>query len=156
MNAELPSTNRNQADRAKQGVIVFSRVAQRDLFASPAIERVEDGWRLVIRNPFYTGTHLSTVSFLRIAVNGHRVADADTFLALRGQRIPASHARNMHELWWGMGETAEVILTDAALSGVLTERNTVEVDIDMRTTFSYGFPNDTLPYRLSGELERTQ
>jgi hypothetical protein len=24
----------------------------------------------------------------------------------------------------------------------------------MRTTFSYGFPDDTLPYRLAGEMER--
>ena len=40
MNAELPTINRNQADRAKQGVVVFSRVAERDLFAADAIERV--------------------------------------------------------------------------------------------------------------------
>lgn len=152
MNAELPTINRNQADRAKQGVMVFSRLGERDLFADDAIAAVEGGWRLAIRNPFYTGTYLSTVSFLKVSVNGHIVPDAETFLSLRGQRIAASSARNLHELWWGMGETAEVLLTDAALAGVLADTNTVEVHIDMRTMFSYGFPNDTLPYRLRGEL----
>lgn len=150
---ELPTINRSQADRAKQGVVVFSRVAQRDLFASAAIERVESGWRLLIRNPFYTGTHLSTVSFLRVAVNGYQVPDAGTLLSLRGQTLPAAYAKNMHEIWWGMGETAEVFLTDPSLADVLAETNQVAIDIDMRTTFSYGFPNDTLPYRLTGELE---
>lgn len=153
MTMEPPRTNRNQADRAKQGVVVFSRVAQRDLFASDTIECVTDGWRFLIRNPFYTGTHLSTVTFVRITVNDHLVPDADTFIALRGQRIPTAYAKNLHELWWGMGEVAEIYLTDAALADVLTARNTIGVDIDMRTTFSYGFPNDTLPYRLAGELE---
>ena len=150
---EPPPTNRNQADRAKQGVVVFSRVGQRDLLASDHIEAVEGGWRFLIRNPFYTGTYLSTVTFLRITVNGHAVADADTFIALRGQRIPAAYAKNLHEIWWGMGEAAEVFLADAALADVLVPINTIGIDIDMRTTFSYGFPDDTLPYRLTGELE---
>ncbi|MFV3126865.1 C-glycoside deglycosidase beta subunit domain-containing protein [Niveispirillum sp. KHB5.9] len=153
MSAELQRTNRNQADRAKQGIVVFSRVAQRDLFASPLIERTDTGWRLQIRNPWYTGTYLSTVSFIQISVNGHVVPEADTFIALRGQRIPAAYAKNLHEIWWGMGEVAELFLTDPALADILTATNQVGVDIDMRTTFSYGFPNDTLPYRLTGELE---
>lgn len=156
MNNELPRTNRNQADRAKQGVVVFSRIAQRDLFASKRIEAVEGGWRMLVRNPFYTGTYLSTVSFLRITVNGHLVPDAHTFIALRGQLIPAACAKNLHEVWWGMGEVAEVRITDPALAALLGPKNQVGVDIDMRTTFSYGFPNDTLPYRLSGELELLQ
>lgn len=152
--AELPRTaNRNQADRAKQGIIVFSRVGQRDLFASDAIEAVPDGWRLLIRNPWYTGTHLSTLSFIRIGVNGHEVPEADTFIALRGQRVPSAYAKYLHEIWWGMGEVAEVLLTDPALAGVVRATNQVSVDINMRTTFSYGFPDDTLPYRLTGELE---
>lgn len=154
MNAELPRINRNQADRARQGVVVFSRVAQRDLFASGRIEAIDGGWRILIRNPFYTGTYLSTVSILKVSVNGHQVPDAETFISLRGQRVPAAFARNLHEIWWGMGETAEVLLTDQALSRVLGPSNTIDVHIDMRTTFSYGFPNDTLPYRLTGELER--
>lgn len=153
MSGELQRVNKTQADRAKQGVVVFSRVGQRDLFASPLIERVEGGWRIEIRNPFYTGTHLSTVSFVTITANGHAVPDEHTYIALRGQRIPAAYAKNLHELWWGMGEVAEVYLTDPDLAGVLTAKNTIDVAIDMRTTFSYGFPNDTLPYRLSGELE---
>ncbi|WP_145958953.1 DUF6379 domain-containing protein [Sphingobium sp. SCG-1] len=153
MNAELPTANRNQADRAKQGIVVFSRIAQRDLFVSNVIEQEEGGWRIMIRNPFYTGTHLSTVSSVKIAVNGHQVSDANTFIALRGQRIPAAYAKNMHEIWWSMGEAAEVFLTDQELTDVLTDKNQINVDIDMRTTFSYGFPNDTLPYRLTGELE---
>lgn len=148
-----PGGNRNQADRAKQGVVVFSRVGQRDLLASNRIEAVDGGWRMLIRNPFYTGTYLSTVTFLRITVNGHQVPEADTFIALRGQRIPAAYARNLHEIWWGMGEVAEVFVTDPALADILTATNAIGVDIDMRTTFSYGFPNDTLPYRLTGELE---
>jgi len=153
MNAEMPRTNKNQADRAKQGLVVFSRVGQRDLFASDKIEAVEGGWQILIRNPFYTGTHLSTVTFVHITVNGHRVPDADTLLGLRGQFVPAEYAKNLHELWWGMGEVAEVLLTDQAIAGILAAKNEVGVDIDMRTTFSYGFPNDTLPYRLTGELE---
>lgn len=151
--AELPRTNRNQADRAKQGIVVFSRVGQRDLFASDAIEAVDGGWRLLIRNPWYTGTHLSTLSVLRIGVNGHAVPEADTFIALRGQRVPAAYAKNLHEIWWGMDEVAEVFLTDQYLSQILESKNEISVDIDMRTTFSYGFPDDTLPYRLTGELE---
>lgn len=153
MPMEVPKINRNQTDRGKQGIFVFSRVAQRDLFASGCMEHVQDGLRIMIRNPWYTGTHLSTVSFLRITVNGHTVPEEDTFLSLRGQKIPSAYAKYMHELWWGMGEAAEVILTDKTLSGMLREKNEVNVDIDMRTTFSYGFPNDTLPYRLTGELE---
>ena len=153
MNAELPRTNRTQADRAKQGVVVFSRVAQRDLFASPRIEPVAEGWRIRIRNPFYTGTHLSTLSYLRIRVNGHQVPEEATLISLRGQAVPAAYARNLHEIWWGMGEEAEVLLMDQGLAGVIGKINQVDVDIDMRTTFSYGFPNDTLPYRLTGELE---
>lgn len=149
----VPTTNRNQADRGKQGIFVFSRVAQRDLFVSSHITRVPDGWRILIRNPWYTGTHLSTVSFIRITVNGHTVPEEDTFLSLRGQKIPSACAKNLHELWWGMGEAAEITLTDDALTQILREKNDVNVDIDMRTTFSYGFPNDTLPYRLTGELE---
>lgn len=150
---EPPRTNRNQADRAKQGVVVFSRVGQRDLLASDRIEVVAGGWRMLIRNPFYTGTYLSTVTFIRITINGHEVPEADTFIALHGQRIPVAYARNLHELWWGMGEVAEIIVTDSALADLLVATNTIGVDIDMRTTFSYGFPNDTLPYRLTGELE---
>ncbi len=153
MSNELQRTNRNQADRAKQGIVVFSRVGQRDLFADNAIERTPDGWRLLIRNPWYTGTYLSTVSFIRISVNGHTVPEMDTFIALRGQRVPAAYAKYLHEIWWGMGEVAEVLLTDAALADIVATSNQVGVDIDMRTTFSYGFPNDTLPYRLTGELE---
>ena len=152
MSTELPTINRNQADRAKQGVVVFSRVAQRDLFAADAIAAAEGGWTILIRNPFYTGTYLSTVSILEVSVNGHRVPDAETFISLRGQRVPATHARYLHEIWWGMGETAEVLLTDPTLAEVLTDTNQVDIHIDMRTTFSYGFPNDTLPYRLTGEL----
>ena len=109
-----PSTNRNQADRAAQGIRIFSGVGQRDLFASRTIEPVPDGWRLLIRNPWYTGTHLSTVSFVRIGINGHAVPEEHVFLALRGQRIPATFARYLHEIWWGMGEVAEVLLTDHA------------------------------------------
>lgn len=153
MSNELQRTNRNQADRAKQGIVVFSRVGQRDLFADNAIEMTPDGWRLLIRNPWYTGTYLSTVSFIRISVNGHTVPEADTFIALRGQKVPAAYAKYLHEIWWGMGEVAEVLLTDAALANIVATSNQVGVDIDMRTTFSYGFPNDTLPYRLTGELE---
>jgi hypothetical protein len=108
---------------------------------------------MYIRNPWYTGTHLSTVSFIRITINGHLVPEEDTLLALRGQMVPSAYAKNLHELWWGMGEVAEICLTDKALAGVLKAKNEVHVDIDMRTTFSYGFPNDTLPYRLTGELE---
>ena len=93
------------------------------------------------------------MSFLKVSANGHLVPDAETFISLRGQRVPVGSARNLHEIWWGMGETAEVLLTDQALSDVLNPINTVEVHIDMRTTFSYGFPDDTLPYRLTGELE---
>lgn len=154
MSHDLPRTNKNQADRAKQGVVVFSRIAQRDLFASKLIEPARTGWRIQIRNPFYTGTYLSTVSFVRITVNGHLVPESHTFISLRGQLIPAAYAKNLHEIWWGMGEVAEVHITDPALADVITAKNQVGVDIDMRTTFSYGFPNDTLPYRLSGELER--
>lgn len=153
MSQELPRVNRNQADRAKQGVVVFSRIAQRDLFASPRLELVEPGWRMQIRNPFYTGTYLSTLSFIRITVNGHLVPDEHTFISLRGQLIPAAYARNLHEIWWGMGELAHVHVSDPALAAVLGPKNEVGVDMDMRTTFSYGFPNDTLPYRLVGELE---
>ncbi|MDR1177378.1 MAG: DUF6379 domain-containing protein [Spirochaetaceae bacterium] len=150
---EMPKTNRNQADRGRQGILVFSRVAQRDLFADDKIEETGGGWRLRIRNPWYTGTYLSTVSFVRITVNGYTVPEERTFLSLRGQRIPSAAAKNLYELWWGMGEAAEVYLADEAVVKVLREKNTVQVDIDMRTAFSYGFPNDTLPYRLSGELE---
>ena len=153
MSTEISSGNKNQADRAKQGVVVFSRVGQRDLLASDRIEAVDGGWRILIRNPFYTGTHLSTVTFVRITLNGHVVPEADTFIALRGQRIPSAYAKNLHELWWGMGEVAEVFLTDQSLTDVLAATNQINIDIDMRTTFSYGFPNDTLPYRLTGELE---
>jgi hypothetical protein len=149
----MPQTNRNQADRARQGLVVFSRIGQRDLFASDRIEKVEGGWKFQIRNPWYTGTHLSTFSFIRITINGHNVPEADTLFALRGQLVPSAYLKHLHELFWNMGEVAEVILTDPALAGVLTKRNEISVEIDMRTTFSYGFPNDTLPYRLTGELE---
>ncbi|MFG1605415.1 DUF6379 domain-containing protein [Actinoplanes sp. NPDC049265] len=148
--------NRNQADRAQQGIRVFSRVGQRDLLPAPAIEPTARGWLMLLRNPWYTGTFLSTVSVLRITFNGHVVPEEHTFLALRGQLIPAAYAKNLHETWWGMGEVAEVHLTDPALAGVLTPVNEVGVDLDMRTTFSYGFPNDTLPYRLTGALELTR
>lgn len=153
MTMEPPRINRNQADRAKQGIVVFSRVGQRDLFASNRIESTPSGWRLRIRNPWYTGTHLSTVTFVRITVNGHLVPESQTFLSLRGQLIPSAHAKHLHELWWGMGEVADVYLADPALAEVVAATNAVQVDIDLRTTFSYGFPNDTLPYRLAGELE---
>jgi hypothetical protein len=153
MSTEIPRTNKNQADRAKQGIVVFSRVGQRDLFASNRIESVADGWRMLIRNPWYTGTHLSTLSLVRVTVNGHIVPAQDTLLSLRGQLIPVAYAKNLHEIWWGMGEVAEVRLVDSALADVLTTKNDIRIDIDMRTTFSYGFPNDTLPYRLTGELE---
>jgi hypothetical protein len=153
MPMEMPKTNRNQADRGRQGILVFSRVAQRDLFAEDKIEEVGGEWRLRIRNPWYTGTYLSTVSFVRVTVNGYTVPEEAVFLSLRGQRIPSAAAKNLYELWWGMGETAELYLADEALAKGMREKNTVQVDIDMRTAFSYGFPNDTLPYRLSGELE---
>ncbi|HWO62179.1 MAG TPA: DUF6379 domain-containing protein [Umezawaea sp.] len=148
-----PQTNRDQADRAKQGIRVFSGLGQRDLLASDRIETADSGWRMLIRNPWYTGTHLSTVSSMEIEVNGHAVPAENTLLSLRGQTIPIAHAKTMHELWWGMGEVAEVLLTDPALGGVLADKNVVHVDIDMRTTFSYGFPDDTLPYRLTVEME---
>ncbi|RXR27701.1 C-glycoside deglycosidase beta subunit domain-containing protein [Sphingobium fluviale] len=154
MNAEPPRTNRNQADRAKQGIFVFSGLGQRDLFASNRIEQTDAGWRLLIRNPWYTGTHLSTVSSLGIAVNGHNVSEGHIFLSLRGQMVPAAYAKNLHEIWWGMGEVAEVFLTDPAIPALLKDTNEIGVEIDMRTTFSYGFPDDTLPYRLTGEVER--
>jgi hypothetical protein len=152
MSEVLQRVNRNQADRAKQGIVVFSRVGQRDLFASNTIQSVENGWRVLIRNPFYTGTHLSTVSSLKITVNGHAVPETETLFALRGQLVPVAYAKNLHEIWWAMGEVAEVLLTDPDLAGALTTKNEVQVSIDMRTTFSYGFPNDILPYRLSGEM----
>lgn len=153
MNAQPPRTNKNQADRAKQGIFVFSGLGQRDMFASDRIEHTDKGWRILIRNPWYTGTHLSTVSFVRVTVNDHVVPEEMTLIALRGQLIPSAYAKYMHEIFWGMGEVAEVYLTDAALAEILKEKNEIGVDIDMRTTFSYGFPNDTLPYRLAGELE---
>lgn len=153
MSEPAPQFNRNQADRAKQGIRVFSGIGQRDLLASPNIEKVDGVWRLLIRNPWYTGTHLSTIRFIRVVVNGHEVAEADTLIALRGQTLPTAYAKNMHELFWNMGEVAEIILTDTALAVVLTKTNQINIDIDMRTTFSYGFPDDTLPYRLTGEVE---
>jgi Domain of unknown function (DUF6379) len=152
MSEVLQRVNRNQADRAKQGIVVFSRVGQRDLFASDSILSAEDGWRLPIRNPFSTGTHLSTVSALEVVVNGHPVPERETFFSLRGQVVPVAYAKNLHEIWWAMGEVAEVLLTDPELAGVLVAKNEVHISIDMRTTFSYGFPNDILPYRLTGEL----
>ncbi|PRY38928.1 C-glycoside deglycosidase beta subunit domain-containing protein [Umezawaea tangerina] len=148
-----PRTNRDQADRAKQGIRVFSGLGQRDLLASNRLETAGPGWRMLIRNPWYTGTHLSTVTSMRITVNGHPVPEENTLISLRGQTLPIACAKAMHELWWGMGEVAELFLTDPALSGVLAEKNVVNIDIDMRTTFSYGFPDDTLPYRLTGEME---
>ncbi|MDR1641422.1 MAG: DUF6379 domain-containing protein [Clostridiales bacterium] len=153
MQQEAPRVNKNQEDRGKQGIVVFSRVAQRDLFANGLIEKAEGGWRILVRNPWYTGTYLSTVTFIRVTINGHSIAEKDTYISLRGQLIPSAYAKNLHELWWGMGEVAELFLADSALSEALAPKNEVKVDIDMRTAFSYGFPNDTLPYRLSGELE---
>jgi hypothetical protein len=154
MNAEPPRTNRNQADRAKQGIFVFSGLGQRDLFASNRIEHTQRGWRLQIRNPWYTGTHLSTLSHIGITVNGHKVPEGYSFIALRGQLVPVAYAKYLHEIWWGMGEVAEIYLTDPAVAEALQDTNEIGVDIDMRTTFSYGFPDDTLPYRLAGEMER--
>lgn len=150
---DLKRTNSNQADRARQGIAVFSRLGERDLFAADTIEARSGGWRVILRNPWYTGTYLSTLSRLRLTVNGHVVPEADTLFTLRGQTVPVAYLRTLHELWWGMGETAEVLLTDPALAEAIRPVNDVGVEIDMRTTFSYGFPDDTLPYRLSGELE---
>ena len=153
MNGKPLKKNKNQADRARQGIVVFSGLGQRDLFASSLIESTEIGWRIRLRNPWYTGTHLSTLAMLRITVNDHVVAEASTLIALRGQTIPCAYAKNLHEIWWGMGEVADVYLTDPSLGNKIAAKNEVEVAIDMRTTFSYGFPDDTLPYRFSGELE---
>lgn len=151
---DIEKVNRNQTDRGKQGIAVFSRVAQRDILASNSLEEMADGWHMWIRNPWYTGTYLSTVCFINITINGHAVPEEDTFLALRGQWVPAGYAKYLHEIWWGMGEIAEIRLADKVLAEVLGEKNEVQIDIDMRTAFSYGFPNDILPYRLTGELER--
>lgn len=153
MTEAIPTTNKNQSDRARQGLVVFSRIGQRDLFASDRITRVEEGWKILLRNPWYTGTHLSTFSFIRIIINGHEVPEANTLFALRGQLVPSAYLKYLHELFWKMGEVADVILTDPSLADALTDRNDIKVEIDMRTTFSYGFPDDTLPYRLTGELE---
>jgi len=153
MSTKAPSTNRNQSDRAKQGIVVFSGIGQRDLLASDEIKATEDGWQISIRNPWYTGTHLSTVCFIKITVNDYQVPESHTYISLRGQRIPAAFAKNLHEIFWGMGEVADVYLTDPALNNILVKTNAIGVDIDMRTTFSYGFPDDILPYRLTGELE---
>lgn len=150
---DVPRTNRNQEDRGKQGIVVFSRLAARDLFATTEIAAHGGGWLIRLREPWYTGTYWSTISRLRVTVNGFEVPEADTLFTLRGQTLPVAYLKFFHELWWGLGEVADVLLTSPALSEIVTEKNTVEVAIDLRQTFSYGFPDDTLPVRAISELE---
>lgn len=143
----------NSPDRSEAGVAVFSRVGQRDAFASDTLEAVPNGWKMLIRNPWYTGTFLSTVSFIKVKINGYEVPEESILISLRGQTVPAIYAKNLYEIWWGMGEVAELFLTDAGIKDILTEKNAINIDMDVRTAFSYGFKNDVLPYRLTGELE---
>ncbi len=150
---DITRTNKNQADRGRQGIAVFSRLAARDLFADSEIRAREDGWLIRLREPWYTGTYWSTITRLRVTVNGFEVPEADTLFTLRGQTLPVAYLKFFHELWWELGEVADVFLTSQALGDIVGEKNTVDVAIDLRQTFSYGFPDDTLPVRASSELE---
>lgn len=150
---DIARTNKNQEDRGRQGVAVFSRLAARDLFASSVIAAQDVGWLIKLREPWYTGTFWSTISRLQVTVNGFEVPEPETLFRLRGQTVPVAFLKSFHELWWGLGEVADVLLTSPQLVDIVTEKNTVDVAIDLRQTFSYGFPDDTLPVRASSELE---
>lgn len=107
-----------------------------------------------LRNPWYTGQFVSTIKNIFIKINNHAVEPEKVYFTLREQRIQAETAMTFYELWWDMGELAQLQIKKDAVEGYIqTTNNYVEVIMDMRSAMSYGLPGNIIEYRFTKTME---
>jgi hypothetical protein len=136
--------------------------ARRVAFPTAVIQRLKTGaaaatgFKFKLRNTFYCAQPLSCISDLTVSLNDVAFQADQTWLILRDQYISAKYVSTFHEVWWGFGESLEVLvdLTGSGQRLSLSEgRATLEVFLKMRTSISYGLPDDAYSLRLSKEMD---
>lgn len=143
----------------KTGILYVLSQLGRDLLAETSLhfkswEDGTTGYAFAVREPFYTSIPLSSLSEIAVTVNDRQVPENHVWLALREQRIPASVCRNLWELYWHIGEKAEIFITDPTLlQGGLKKKNKVALQMTVRPAYDYGLPEKKVDYAAEAEME---
>ncbi len=109
------------------------------------------GVRFQMGEPWYTATPISVLVHLRVVINGVEVEPVH--FSLREQELPLAYVKNMHEIWWHMGESAWIICRDPKLEALLSTSNPVELHFGMRTALDYGVPGKVVYFHEYAEME---
>ena len=130
------------------------RVALPELTLSIAEVGEKTAWQFPLRNPWYTSIPVSTVTSITLVVNGHAIDESNVEFVLRDMAIPFPYAKNLHELVWGLGESAWVRIVDPKMAQIVKQQNQVTFDLVLRTAFEgYHLPNNRIDYPFEVEME---
>ena len=136
-------------EEIRQFMEVLKSMAERILVPETKITNIDydhddkiDGYAFQIANPFYTAESIASVNSIELAINGEKTNPKDISLLVRDQRIRLEDAKTMHEVWWGFGGLISVYVQKAG--GLKKGAYTVDCNLRMRTTISYGFPGGLL------------
>jgi hypothetical protein len=149
VNMELKANKDISYGLVNQFRVLAERVATPDL----CFHKVRDGYEMHFRNPWYTSIPVSVVNDIELMVNG-KVYDKSTILfGVRDQNVPVAYARNLHEVMWGMGERASIVVIDPSFERNLERRNTVHLKFEIRTAFAgYHLPDNKIQYVMNREM----
>ena len=125
----------------------------RDMIAENTLRRVPEGWAVTLRMPFYTSFTLASITGAALCVNGTEVASEKLLLRLREQVFPLQYVSTIHEVYWHMGETAELVALETDLP--VQDVNEVRVQLCVRPGFEgYLLANpDGIPYDETRQME---
>lgn len=137
---------------------LLRRLGERDALPSGTAERTELFGRAVLGIPlgcpWYTGTPLSTVEELAVALDGVSVPADRVFFGLRDQVFSAWTLQSVYEIWWGMGEAGTLLIAidgDPALQAFRS--GALVVTLRLRSAMSYGLPGDVVVYSFRRDIE---
>lgn len=139
---------------------IVQRFGQRDGLPNSEMKLVIDDvtnvayYSIDLGNPWYTGQFVSTIKNIGVKINNNTVDPEKVYFTLRGQRIQTETAKTLYELWWGMGELAQLqIKKDAIDQYIQKDKNDLEINMDMRSAMSYGIPDNTMNYQFTKTME---
>jgi len=151
---------KNAASEINEMVELMQTLGERDALPSSKMEIVmndiskEEYYTFDFGNPWYTGQFVSTIKNIAVKINNHNVDPEKVYFTLRGQRIQAETANTLFELWWGMGELAQLqIKKDSIDQYIQKTDNKLEITMDMRSAMSYGLPGNIIKYQFKTAME---
>jgi len=138
----------------KQSTAAVLQLLARDLLADRHLYTNANGTScmLLLRDPFYISIPLSALSHVRLQINEYNVPESCMALSVREQFIQISACRQIRELYWHMGECAQLIVSDVVLPGLLQQKNHIELCLTVRPPYNYGLSEENIEYTVAAEM----